>query len=110
MLWVAFNQVVAPVNLTVNLPPATPYATHLSPQELALFTGQIIRLTETAPTPTDTPTPIVAPTQRPWTFCIKGAVKPGQMCEWPQPPAPTPTPYPVCGTPIVGDQCIWRDS
>lgn len=70
----------------------------------------VAHATETAPTPTVEPTPYVPPTAYPWTFCIKGAVKPGEPCEWPQPTIPPPTPYPACGTPISGDKCIWRES
>ena len=66
----------------------------------------VARATETAPTPTPSPTPYVVPTARPWGFCGMGT-KPGDLCQWNQPPAPTPTPYPRCGTPVPGDMCIY---
>ena len=113
MLWwagrPAFTPLAAPAvpiasPVVIVQPPVVPAVL------VKMAAAYVARATETAPTPTWTPTPYVPPTAQPWTFCIKGAVKNGEMCEWPQPTLPPPTPYPACGTPVSGEKCIWRES
>ena len=109
MLWWAVRPAFTPLAAPVG-PLASPVVIVQPPVVPAVLVkmadAYVARATETAPTPTPSPTPYVVPTARPWGFCGMGT-KPGDLCQWNQPPAPTPTPYPRCGTPVPGDMCIY---
>jgi len=63
-----------------------------------------------SPTPVLTATPRPSPTVQPTMPALCGMnAKQNEVCEWPQPTPLQPTMVPPCGTPLPGDECLWRE-